>query len=634
MNNYKSVRTQTIAGLRAEIAERIKQASSVKDPDEVGSIPSSNMVETTCTPYGESKKSEDPKGTFDVTEVTEKGEVSPKKGENIEEKVVAKGASLLDKLNQKKVASKENVAANISIEPDILRKVGMAILNTEEGAKMAEKVLRKEASAEYAAAAIKQASVEAEMYEREIMKKQAGLSKILNKVISAPSKGIGKIRSKIRNKLINDDVARRIEEAKSQGVTEQDWLGTQKEVAAILSGMKQDSSSKLLRFLKKLEDSPKTTAAIAYGVPTAAAGVYGASKLASVAEQAGAADAQAMAANPELANPQADPAGDAAAAQGISPEIIMQAIDELVQAGQIAPEVAQQLTQLFASGGNVPLDMETLATQLEQAIQQGLISEDQAMALAQSIAGAPAAAPMPPAGPEAQAGAPVPPPPAAPTEQDAAMGEAKTASEALKYVAQITQNIKTASVVAGEIAPEDEEATVADVVEVVNGLVEAGEIAPEEGQELLEELAGAVAAEEDIDPEEAMVEEVAGEEEIDPEEALADVTPEDVVESLVELVEAGEITPEEALKITTQLDAMLEGEGLDEGAVEELKELADEEGSEGDELAVAKEDAPEGVKDVELEEGDQKPAEEETSEPSEEELDAVIAKAASARKRQ
>lgn len=613
MNNYKSVRTQTIAGLRAEIAERIKQASSVKDPDEVGSIPSSNMVETTCTPYGESKKSEEPKGTFDVTDVTEKGEVSPKKGEDIEEKVVAKGANLLDKLNQKKVASKENVAANISIEPDILRKVGMAILNTEEGAKMAEKVLRKEASAEYAAAAIKQASVEAEMYERE-MKKQAGvgdaIKALLKKIWNAPTKGLEKAMETQGYK----NLVRESKNGKSRAIE-----GVRGAIADLAEAA---------------VENPNITNAIAYGVPTAAAGIYGASKLASVAEQAGAADAQAMAANPELANPQADPAGDAAAAQGISPEIIMQAIDELVQAGQIAPEVAQQLTQLFASGGNVPLDMETLATQLEQAIQQGLISEDQAMALAQSIAGAPAAAPMPPAGPEAQAGAPVPPPPAAPTEQDAAMGEAKTASEALKYVAQITQNIKTASVMAGEIAPEDEEANVADVVEVVNGLVEAGEIAPEEGQELLEELAGAVAEEEAIDPEAAMAEEVAGEEEINPEEALADVTPEDVVESLVELVEAGEITPEEALEIPTQLDAMLEGEGLEEGAVEELEELADEEGSKGDELAVSKEDAPEGVEDVELEEGDQEPAKEETSEPSEEELDEVIAKAASARKRQ
>lgn len=614
MNNYKSVRTQTIAGLRAEIAERIKQASSVKDPDEVGSIPSSNMVETTCTPCGESKKSEDPKGTFDVTEVTEKGEVSPKKGENIEEKVVAKGANLLDKLNQKKVASKENVAANISIEPDILRKVGMAILNTEEGAKMAEKVLRKEASAEYAAAAIKQASVEAEMYEREMMKKRAGatdvIKALLKKIWNAPTKGLEK------------------------AMETQGYKNLVKETKSGKSRAAEGVRGAIADLAEAAVENPTVTNAIAYGVPTAAAGIYGASKLASVAEQAGAADAQAMAANPEIANPQADPAGDAVAAQGISPEIIMQAIDELVQAGQIAPEVAQQLTQLFASGGNVPLDMETLATQLEQAIQQGLLSEDQAMALAQSIAGAPAEAPMPPAGPEAQAGAPVPPPPAAPTEQDAAMGEAKTASEALKYVAQITQNIKTASVMAGEIAPEDEEANVADVVEVVNGLVEAGEIAPEEGQELLEELAGAVAAEEGIDPEAAMAEEVAGEEEINPEEALADVTPEDVVESLVELVEANEITPEEALEITTQLDAMLEGEGLDEGAVEELEELADEEGSEGDELAVSEEDAPEGVEDVKLEEGDQEPAEEETSEPSEEELDEVIAKAASARKRQ
>lgn len=551
MSNKQSIRTRSLASLRAEIDEKIKKASeAVKDPTEVSSIPTSAMVETTCTPCGGDKKGEEPKGSFEVTDIKEKGEVTPKKGENTEseQKVIAKGASILERLN-KTEEQVSNIAANVSIEPDILRKVGMAILETEEGAKMAEKILRKQASAEYAAEAIKQASVMAAAYEKEMAKK-AGVKDLLISALKGVVNAPANAARAISTKLPVDK-------------------GSGKKVIDKMTG-------KLQSLLQAAADNPKATAGIVYGVPAANA----AGKLVSTREDllkqaaaAGAVDAQAMAANPEMMNPETgDAAGNAAAAQGISPEIIMQAIDSLVQSGQISPEGAQQLAQLFASGGNVPVDMETLAVQLEQAIQQGIISEDQAMAIAQSIAGdgsAAAATPMP-----SEAAGAMPPSPPEPAEAmpPAEVGAAKTASEALRAVATIAQRVKTASVVAGEIAPEDEEATVDDAVETINALAESGQITPEEGQELLTELAG-VLANSDAGAEDVAAavanEGEKGTEEASPEEILANVTPEDVVESLAELVEEGELSAEEAMQIAESLDGMIENKDLDTAAIEE-----------------------------------------------------------------
>lgn len=110
---------------------------------------------------------------------------------------------------------------------------------------------------------------------------------------------------------------------------------------------------------------------------------------------------------------------DASAAQGEEPSIpgsdelsdedVMNAIQEMVQSGEITPQDAEALVQALSADGEVGGTMEQLAAELQQAVQSGEITPEQAEVIAQAIledAGvdaegeAPEEAPVPEAAPE------------------------------------------------------------------------------------------------------------------------------------------------------------------------------------------------------------------------------------------
>ena len=114
-------------------------------------------------------------------------------------------------------------------------------------------------------------------------------------------------------------------------------------------------------------------------------------------EEAGAADAEAAIADAAQAAQEA-PAGDQGAAGAgedlggdVTPEEVAEAVQELVQEGQISDEEAATIAAQLEggdAGGEGPVDEEQLAEGIAQAIESGEITEDEAQQLVQELVGA------------------------------------------------------------------------------------------------------------------------------------------------------------------------------------------------------------------------------------------------------
>lgn len=406
------------------------------DPFEVATpaVTASGVIAEKCVnvPEGKANGTATEKQTtsLPVQSSDDKASVTPEKKDVVsvtEEEVTKQGSALLNKIQQKLAAKKEvvkepkkeaaasNVASGIDLSVESLAKVAKEILNTEEGVQFAQELFRKRAGEEYAKEAIKEASEQARTFEQyEQVIKQAS-----EKNMNPTDQFITKVASEIEN------------------------LSPSEKQLAYASIKAHDTN------LSSFGDSEILKCAYASGVE----------------------DAAAIQENPELiADAMQAPSEEEAGAADITPEEILEVVNEMVESGEIDEATAQQLLQELSGA----IDEEAGAAQ----------PSEEEVAAAEQVA-----------------------------SPEGAVDEAEI-SEAAKMASVIiegTQRLKKASVAEGVIPAEEGEATIEDVIGVIQQLEEEGSISGEEAQEILQEIASAMAegeegaeevAEEDEEPSE------------------------------------------------------------------------------------------------------------------------------------
>ena len=225
-----------------------------------------------------------------------------------------------------KVASAAELPADF-VPGDIHLKIAAHLLETEQGRMLTttalEEVLGKEAAAEL----VKAATSEQQQFEKAYLVEKLAAAEQAEKYAAA--------------------YAQRLEqEAAVENMIKQATAGMSSEEATAYREKVATSSSIISRAESAFTENPEALAAFTYGV-------IGAHKYAAAVE-AGADPAAAMADPAAGGAPPPEAGGDPAAAGGEappSPEEIANALMELVQAGVITEEQAEQLLQAVAGGG-------------------------------------------------------------------------------------------------------------------------------------------------------------------------------------------------------------------------------------------------------------------------------------------
>ena len=327
---------KSLASLKRAIREGRKYASeteNIKDPDEV-SVPAENTeqvmdqadyniptdgVQNTdnmgearvldeVTPLDSTLTSEDSDITAEKkapVEETEQ-EVSLEKGASITNKIKESLARMKSKKVAKTVAQPENIAANISLSPDILSKVAKVMVSTEKGQQLALQALEEEK-----AEAVKMATL------RELIQANADFDaqqNLTQKVASVHESSLNDLESYIGNADMFE-VAKYAYAAGAQDAAMAAEQGALPPTEAAPVSDPAAEQDEIMQAISMLLQSGQIDEA-------------GAQQLAEMAAQAAMADQ-----NPEL-----------------SDEELMLALEQAVQAGLITPEAIQQIM----AGGAAP----------------------------------------------------------------------------------------------------------------------------------------------------------------------------------------------------------------------------------------------------------------------------------------
>ena len=327
---------KSLASLKRAIREGRKYASeteNIKDPDEVSvpaekteqvmdqadyNIPTDGVQNTDnmgearvldeVTPLDSTLTAEDSDITAEKkapVEETEQ-EVSLEKGASITNKIKESLARMKSKKVAKTVAQPENIAANISLSPDILSKVAKVMVSTEKGQQLALQALEEEK-----AEAVKMATL------RELIQANADFDaqqNLTQKVASVHESSLNDLESYLGNADMFE-VAKYAYAAGAQDAAMAAEQGELPPTEAAPAGDPAAEQDEIMQAISMLLQSGQIDEA-------------GAQQLAEMAAQAAMADQ-----NPEL-----------------SDEELMMALEQAVQAGLITPEAIQQIM----AGGAAP----------------------------------------------------------------------------------------------------------------------------------------------------------------------------------------------------------------------------------------------------------------------------------------
>lgn len=208
---------------------------------------------------------------------------------------------------------------------------------------------------------------------------------------------------------------------------------------------------------------------------------------------AGVEDAEAIMQNPEMLEAAEEPTAEDAGEAEITPEEVMEAVSEMVEAGEISEEQANAIIEEIVAGAEEEAVEEEVAdaaneeAAAEKAVEQAAAEE----AVEDAVEEAAEANDNQAIAEEADAIAADDVAAANMLEQAAAEGPAKLASEIVRG----TILLKKASAEAG--IADEEEANIQDVVAVVQQLAEEGSISEEEAMAVITEIANAMESEGD-----------------------------------------------------------------------------------------------------------------------------------------
>ncbi len=240
-------------------------------------------------------------------------------------------------------------------------------------------------------------------------------------------------------------------------------------------------------------------------------------------------------------------------------EEVAGALEEMVQDGEITPEQAEEILtplaeEAAAGEGAADVGPEEVVQALDEMVQSGEISEEEAIAVAEEVLA------------PAMEGAEAAPVEAAPMEEVKAAARRFVRKQAMTKEVPVEEDDEYGDYAEG--LPSDEE-----ILAILGEMVESGEISEEEAIAIVEEAAAGGEAPAEEAPAEEEVKEAAAE------EAMGGELPSDdeVLEALGEMVDSGEISEEEAIAIVEEAAA-----GGEAPVEEEVKEAAAEEAMGGE----------------------------------------------------
>jgi polyhydroxyalkanoate synthesis regulator phasin len=427
------------------------ESGTPKDPNEVAipAVSDECMISEKCLDVPEGKANDkavekettsvELKSSEDAPEIKPEEEPTEKV---TEQNVAKRGSALLSKLQGvlEKNATKDVVA----------KEAAAPVANVAEGIKLSEDALAKIAS--------------------EILATEEGAKFTTNL---------------FRKKAGEEYAAAAIKEA-----TEQARLYKEQEAKAA-----NDPIAKIASELSKLPEEKQTEIARRLSIHASNMEEYE-HELLKRAYAAGVEDAEAIMQNPEMLEAAEEPTAEDAGEAEITPEEVMEAVSEMVEAGEISEEQANAIIEEIVAGAEeeaVEEEVADAATEeaveeaneeaaektvedVEEAAAEKAVEEandDQAIAEEADVIAADdvAAANM--------------------LEQAAAEGPAKLASEIVRG----TILLKKASAEAG--IADEEEANIQDVVAVIQQLAEEGSISEEEAMAVITEIANAMESEGD-----------------------------------------------------------------------------------------------------------------------------------------
>lgn len=414
-----------------------KQAAELslpKDPNEV-SVPSTKeegMISEKCVNVPEGKANdkavEKETSSFPVKDSSEEAAINPKEEQSLkvtEQSVTKKGSELLKKIQgvlKEKTASEETPKENIAKGID---------LSVDALAKIASEILNTEEGAKFAHSLFRKKA--GEEYAAQAIKEASEQAKLY----------------KQQENMLKDP--------------------TMNKIASVLSTLSEKDQE---IFMNRLSVHKKNLDSYDH-------------EILKKAYAAGAEDAEGVLQDPTILGAAEEPTVEDAGVAEISPEEVVEAVNEMVNNGEIDKETADVIVETIVGKAN----------------------EDAAEAPVEEVP-----AKEIPASPEEEAAA------ANALQAAAAEGPAKLASEIVKG----TILLKKAS------AEDDSEASVEDVIAVVNALQEEGSISEEDAKNVIAEIMDA------IDEGEGSEEETITTEETPKENVTVEETPEGDIEAEVE----------------------------------------------------------------------------------------------------
>lgn len=354
-------------------------------------------------------------------------------------------------------AAKAAGALDMELTSDVLAKIAAVMLATEEGTKLAESVLAKAAGAEAAEKTMNFLRTQSDLAEKQaeyeagqrdtvmLLQKLAQEDPDVAAALEAAADGGGEGAADAGgcDDASITEIADTLDQMVEAGeITEDEADQVVVELAKALSGDGGDGAT---------ADDGAGDEKTAQAIEQAAAGAAGdpAAASADPAAAGNAAIDQTVAVDPSQLDPNSIPQGDA---QDITAEDVADALDTLVESGEITDDEADQLVQEIVGGeaggeagaGDEGVSPEEVATALEQAVSTGELSPEDVQQVLTELEGVPApdAGAVPAEGaaaaPAADAGAAAPAAAVAPTD------DTKTAASTLLAAINAARAARTA----------------------------------------------------------------------------------------------------------------------------------------------------------------------------------------------